>query len=335
MQRSRYVLLLCTGFFLLSCSNYDSPDTTAPASTEDPYLQATAQPAWYNPGVMDTIRIATWNVQHFVDAYDNPYIENEREDIPPPAMSNRRELLAAALRLLDADIVVFQEFESDSYLQRFAESYLPDMGYGAYAALESPDWYMNVVMMSRIPLGTFYSYAHVNTPIVGQTDSLGNIASQTFINNRMWTVDVLVHPDYEFTLTGLHLKAGRGPRNEGWRLGQVNLLRAQLKRLMRLDPDRNQVIVGDLNMPPDSDQFGKLLGKNSELAFADPLAGTGEFSHPSDSLFWRIDHILPNTHMKPELVSSSVTVARPLSEADMIAISDHLPVVAEFVTIDR
>ncbi len=67
----------------------------------------------------------------------------------------------------------------------------------------------------------------------------------------------------------------------------------------------------------------------------DPLAGTGAFSHPSDSLFWRIDHILPNSHMSPELVPESVSIARPLNDTDMIAISDHLPVVAEFVATEK
>ncbi|MDZ7690194.1 MAG: endonuclease/exonuclease/phosphatase family protein [Balneolaceae bacterium] len=190
-------------------------------------------------------------------------------------------------------------------------------------------------MMSRIPLGMFYSYANVNTPIIGQTDSLGQTQSQTFTNNRMWTVDVLVNPDYEFTLTGLHLKAGRGARNEGWRMGQVNLLRAQLQRLMELDPNRNQLVMGDLNTTPGSEEFNALLGEQSDLTFVDPLAGTGAFSHPSDSLFWRIDHILPNQQMTPELVQTSVEIARPLNDSDMIAISDHLPVVAEFVTTEQ
>ena len=312
-MRTMHVLLLVA--FCICVVSCNHSDTSSPTTEHtDRYDRATALPNWYNPETMDTIRVVTWNVQHFVDAYDNPYIENEREDIPPPAMSKRRDLLAAALRQLDGDIVVLQEFESDSYLRMFAESYLPDMGYEVFAAHESPDWYMNVVLMSRIPLGTLYSYAHVQTPIVGQTDSLGRPASQSFINNRMWSVDLRVNPEYEFTLTGLHLKAGRGEHNRSWRLGQVNLLRAQLLRLMQLNPRRNQVVVGDLNMTPDSDVFQTLLGKGSDLTFADPLAGSKTFSHRSDSLFWRIDHILPNEKMTPELVESIVCKNCPAAQ---------------------
>lgn len=297
---------------------------------EQPLTESITTPEWYRPGEVDSVKVATWNVQHFVDPYDNPYIENEREDLPPSDMGNRRKLFAEAIKNLDADVVVLQEFESDSYLRQLSENYFPEMGYRVFAALESADWYMNVVMMSRIPLGTFYSYAHINTPIVDQVDSLGNTQSQTFINNRMWSADIIVNSGYRFTLTGLHLKAGRGDRNEGWRLGQINLLRSQFKRLMALDNDRNMLIAGDLNTTPDSREFNVLLGNNDRPEFIDPLAGSGTFTHPSDSLFWRIDHLLPNRAMQPELVPGSVTAARPLPMDQMIMISDHLPVTAVF-----
>jgi len=323
----RTIILLIIPVITIQACTKKSPGQPDPAI--DPSIST---PSWYDPGSMDTVRIATWNVEHFVDPYNDPYIDNEWEDIPPSDMSRRRELFTAAIRNLDADVVVLQEFESDSYLRHLAENHFPEMGYRVFAAHESPDWYMNVVMMSRIPLGTFYSYAHVNTPIIGYTDTLGNPKSQTFVNNRMWTADVLVNPDYTFTITGLHLKAGQSDRNRAWRMGQINLLRTRFRQLMILDPDRNMVVVGDLNSTPGSEEFQQLLGNNSDdVRFIDPLKDTEVFSHPSDSLFWRIDHILPNTQMNPELVPGSVTVARPLVEEQMIMISDHLPVVASFV----
>jgi endonuclease/exonuclease/phosphatase family metal-dependent hydrolase len=204
------------------------------------------------------------------------------------------------------------------------------MGYEVFAALESPDWYMNVVMMSRVPMGVFYSYAHVNTPILGQTNDEGEPASQAFTNNRMWTADLLVNENYFLTLTGLHLKAGRGERNEGWRLGQIALLRDHLEMLMLHDADRNMLVLGDLNTTPGSREFNELLGDRSPV-FVDPLAGTEVYSHPSDSVFWRIDHILPNRQMQKELVPESVGVVEPLSREKMIQISDHLPLIARFV----
>ena len=330
-MKIRYIIFLVIPVIVIQNCTQKSPEQPEPAI--DPSIST---PSWYDPGRMDTVRIVTWNVEHFVDPYNDPYIDNEREDIPPSEMGKRRELFAAAIRNLDADVVVLQEFESDSYLRHLAENHFPEMGYRVFAAHESPDWYMNVVMMSRIPLGTFYSYAHVNTPITGYTDTLGNPQSQTFVNNRMWSADVLVNPDYTFTITGLHLKAGQSDRNRAWRMGQINLLRARFRQLMKLDPDRNMVVVGDLNSTPGSEEFQRFLGNSSEaVRFIDPLKNTEAFSHPSDSLFWRIDHILPNTHMNPELVPESVTIARPLVDEQMIMISDHLPVKASFVAKEK
>ncbi len=327
------VFSLCIVIFF-GCSQQYVNQASNSNSEQQNFRAAVASPGWYKPANMDTVTIATWNVEHFVDSHDNPYIDNDRENKPPAEIEQRRELLAEAIKKLDADVVVFQELESDSYLQQFAEKRFPEMGYEVFAALESPDWYMNVVMMSRIPLGVFHSYAHVNTPIPGQTDDDGNPASQTFLNNRMWTAELLVNANYAFTLTGLHLKAGRGDRNESWRMGQIQLLRQHFQELINRDPSRNMMVAGDLNMTSKSDEFKALLG-DSAPQFYDPLAGTGSFSHPSDSLFWRIDHILPNQNMQPEMVPKSVNIARPLSIEKMIQISDHLPVIARFVPNDQ
>ena len=328
----RYLqLLLLTALFALTYSCAHQSSTLEKGGYA--YSNATATPDWYDPGAIDTLSVVTWNVEHFVDSHDNPYIENDRENSPPEDMEQRRRLLAEAIQELDADIIVFQEMESDSYLQAFAEKRFPDMGYQVFGALESADWYMNVVVMSRVPLGVFHSYATVTTPIIGQTDEQGNTESQAFINNRMWTADVLVSKDYRFTLSGLHLKAGGGARNEGWRLGQITLLRQHLKSLVNRDSDKNMVVTGDLNTTPGSTEFSRLLGDTAPR-FVDPLAGTNAYSHPSDSPTRRIDHMLVNRNMTNELVPNSTNIVMPLNRDQMIKISDHLPVEAAFVTRD-
>ncbi len=328
-MKTKLFLLFIISSLTLSCTNPN------PETFNDTYTDNTIYPDWYNPSEMDTLKLLSWNVEHFVDEIDNPYIDNRREDNPPDNMDERRSMFAEVIKKVNADIVVLQEFESDSYAMKLAEEYFPELGYQVFAAHESNDWYMNVVVMSRVPLGMFYSYATTNTPIIGQTNDDGSQASQTFINNRMWTVDVLAKPDYEFSLTGVHLKAGRGERNENWRLGQINLLRSQLKRLQAVDPDRNFLIAGDFNSTPDSDEFAALLGTGTDLEFVDPLAGTGVFSHPADSVFWRIDHIIPSSSMLPEIEGDTVQVLYPFSPDSMRMIADHLPMYVEIVTTDQ
>lgn len=298
------------------------------------YTQFVATPSWYNSSDYDTVRVLSWNVEHFVDEFDNPYINNGRENNPPENMEERKQLLAQALVKADADIVVFQEFESPIFAQKLAEDYFPELGYQVSAAHTSNDWYMNVVVMSRIPLGMFYSYGTSETAIIGEVNEDGSPATQAFTNNRMWTVDVLVNKDYHFALTGVHLKAGRGERNENWRIGQMQLIRSHLEGMLVMNPNKNILAVGDFNSTPESREIDFFLGKDTKLEFIDPLAGTNIFSHPADSAFWRIDHIFPSKNILPEVTRESVQVHYYFSKNTMRTIADHLPMTINIVAKD-
>lgn len=335
MTSNRHILPVL--LISIALSTFGCDKNTRTSSVD--YQTSVATPEWYDASDYDTVTVLSWNVEHFVDDFDNPYIENRRENNPSEDLKKRRMLLAEAIKRVDADIVVFQEIESGSFVQEFAEMYLPEMGYNAFAAAESPDWYMNVVAMSRIPFGMTYSYANAHTSYMEESDEDSTIIEkkiQNFINNRMWSVDVLVNPKYSFTLTGVHLKAGRGDRNESWRTGQMELMRSFLSQLQHIDSDRNHLLVGDFNATPESDEIQYLLGDQaSSLRFVDPLAGTGVHSHPSDSTFWRIDHILPSTTMMPEIVEKKTLVIKPMAGDTMSQISDHLPLLVKVVASDR
>lgn len=277
----------------------------------------------YNP---ERVSVLSWNVEHFVDMYDNPYINNAREDNPKESMEGKEELLVKALKAANADVVVLQEFESVAYLKQIADSYLSDMGYEFFAAAESYSWYMNVVIMSKVPLGTVYSYGALYTPVVDYLDENGAPESQVNLNSRMWSIDILPNENYEFTLSGVHLKAGRGERNEKMRLGQIKLLKNQWARMVKEDKRVNLMMVGDFNCTPDSNEFQALLAGMRGNQLIDPLANSGIFSHPSDSPKWRIDHIIFNKNMLEDVEEGSTQVySNLLSKDEMIKLSDHLP----------
>ena len=299
--------------------------------TADDKQSGVVLPAGYEPFAKDTLSVLSWNVEHFVDGNDNPYINASREDDPDSLMGNREQLLTKALQKADADIVVLQEFENVAYLNHLADSLLPEMNYRFFADAESYNWYMNVVVMSRVPLGTVYSYGAVHTPVLDYVNENGEVETQNYINTRMWSADVFVNNSYDFVLTGLHLKAGRGERNEGMRLGQIKFLKGQFNRFLNENPATNLLVVGDLNSTPDSREIQTLLEGENGAAFVDPLAGTSTYSHPSDSPFWRIDHILPNKNMAEELVPESVQVKQLLPEEEQQKVSDHLPLMAKFI----
>ena len=280
------------------------------------------------------VKILSWNVEHFIDQNDNPYINNGRED-SGDRMEGKEALLMKAIKAVDADVVVLQEFESVQYLARLVREHLPDMGYRFFADAESYSWYMNVVVMSKVPLGTIYSYGALYTAVPGILTDEGVEETQININTRMLSIDVFPNADYEFTLTGVHLKAGRGERNEQMRLGQINFLKTQFARFIKEDKKANLVMVGDFNCMPDSKEFQALMEGKKRLQFVDPLAGTEVYSHPSREPARRIDHIIANRNMMKELVPGSLKIEDVLSREEMIKLSDHMPVVAVFKAGDQ
>lgn len=282
-----------------------------------------------------SVKILSWNVEHFVDGHDNPYISNSREDRPGQQMQGKEELLAKAIRKVDADVVVLQEFESVAYLSDIANRLFPEMGYRFFAHAESYSWYMNVVVMSKVPLGTLYSYGSLYTPVPGVQNEEGQEETQINLNTRMWSLDILPNEKYSFTLTGVHLKAGRGERNEQMRLGQINFLKGQFKRFLKENKRANLVMLGDFNCIPGSNEFQAVLTGKKGNAFLDPLADTNILTHPSREPVRRLDHILPNVNMAKEMVPASVKVEYVLTKEEMVQLSDHLPVMAEFYTVDK
>jgi len=293
----------------------------------------------------DTIRVVTWNLEHFVDAHDNPYIDAGRENQPDASQTARVRRTARALRRLDADLVVLQEAESEAFLQQMARDHLGDLGYRFATSVESPTWYMNVVLLSRYPLGTVRNYADVVTPIAGQRADNGEPAAQSLTNHRLWLADVRVAPDQMWSVAGAHLKAGRSAEDRGWRIGQIQFLHAELARLLDDRPSGKALVTGDLNALPNSPELRLLLNDPDRPApdslssttrprrarLTDPLSDRRTPTHPSDDPSRQLDYLLPNSSLTNRLVDGSARVARPLLPDSMAATSDHLPVTASFL----
>lgn len=337
------VAILCVIFLATISFSCTSPNTKN-GSTVGPVglVPLVYPPNYIAPTTADTMTLLSWNVEHFVDTYDDPYINNRREnEVDSLVMEKKYAAFIDVLKKANADVVVLQEFESASFLQQLANARFPELGYITFQGHESTNWYMNVVVMSRYPMGTFYSYSPWFTAIEGQTEEDGSESVQNLVNNRMWSVEVLPHQNYQFMLTGLHLKAGRGERNEAWRMGQIKALRAQFSRFLSLNEQQNLLVVGDFNCTPESAEFQYLLSGDAstsnaaQASFIDPLAGTGIFSHPADSAFWRIDHILPDRNMLPEMVGGSVKPFTVFPPAEMKAIADHLPMISKFILSEQ
>jgi endonuclease/exonuclease/phosphatase family metal-dependent hydrolase len=304
-----------------------------------------ALPPDYDYPTDDTVRVATWNLEHFVDRHDNPYIDAESENDPDPTLSSRIDRVVRALREIDADLVVLQEAESEAFLQEISREQLSEMGYRFATSTESPSWYMNVVLLSRYPLGVVRNYADVVTPIAGRQADNGEPAAQSLTNHRLWMADVRMGSKTTWTVAGAHLKAGRSAEDRGWRIGQIRFLHVEAVRLLEDRPEAPLLVAGDLNSLADSPELRLLLNNPDRPApdsltagdtprraqFTDPGACRPTHTHPSDDPRRQLDYLLPNTHLADRLVDGSMHVAQPLPPDSMAATSDHLPVTATFV----
>jgi len=333
MLRARLHLppLILALAFVAGCTPRGADDATPPAGTPGPF-EATVLPNNFAFPEGDTVRVMTWNLENFVDLHDNPYNGSESESRPDRReLQERHETLAAFMRALRPDVVAFQEVEGVALLEELADRFFPEMGYRFFAAADRGDWHQNVFVMSRLPLGVVRSLAPVTTPVPGTVLETGETEAQSQVNHRILVVEVLARPGEWFTLGAVHLKAGRTPRDEGHRRGQLEALRAELARTRILYPGIPMVVAGDLNLIPTEAELQLLTGGSGELDFADVLGGGGRPTHPSEDPVRQLGDILVNPAMERRLVPGSGEVGAPFPVDALRLMSDHLPVVADFL----
>ncbi len=307
-----------------------APESTGLPAT-DPFA-ATALPNGFAFPDHDTVRVMTWNVENLVDLHDNPYNGSAQESQPVEGtLRARYDAIARVIREVAPDVVVFQEVEGVPLLQtELVERRLQGLGYRFFAAADRGNWHQNVVVMSRLPLGVVRSLAPVHTPVPGVALEDGSEEVQSLVNHRILVVDVLARQGRWFTLAAAHLKAGRTPRDHAHRRGQLEALRTELARTLRLHPGAPLVVAGDLNMTPEEPEHGILARGEGPLAFTDVLEGTPMLTHPSDDPVRQLDYLFLNPAMGRRLVPSSGRTVAPRGE-DLLLVTDHLPVVADFL----
>ena len=331
MKNSIYILVF---LILISCGGSKNLIEKDASFSEKSYVAKESGeviPSDYIFPKKESFKVLSWNVEHFVDSFDDPYIDSKRENSPDSLMNNKVANLVTALKKIDADVVVLQEFESAKFLRSIADENLQNMGYAYFADVPSHGWYMNVVVMSKFPLGIIYGYGNVTTPLLEYKNEEGQLETQNTLNTRMWSIEVYPSSDYNFLLTGVHLKAGRGERNIAMRKGQINFLKQQYKRFLKEDKNKNILVVGDFNSVQGSEEINLFLNeKVKREKFIDPLPET-VMTHTSDDPKRRLDYILMNTNMYKEYKENSAEVPQLFVPKKMREISDHLPVTTTFI----
>lgn len=268
------------------------------------------------------IKVATWNLENFFDGWDDPYREDEQTK-PASVTAARRQRIADALLLLDADVVCLQEVENRFALEEFVAAYLPGANYEVVLIEGNDGRGIDVALLSRLPIEETRSYRHRRF-----ADESGN--SQRFQRDLLrvrigapWNADVFV----------LHLKSQiGGDQADQVRAAEAREAAAILRSELERNPQWRALVAGDFNDTMDQpplEAFLKSMSKGG-AGFRDACAGTDKISYHQEPHLSRIDFILLSPALAGDLAEAGVV--DQMAGVDLLGTSDHYPVIARFLT---
>ncbi len=278
--------------------------------------------------------LATYNVHNFFDAYDNPYTADETT---APKTKGELKTLAAAIRQVDADVLILQEVEAGGALKAFVSEQLGDAGYKYVVdeTTEDPRG-ITVAALSRWPVRRIVSHRLCElTPggggaggagAAGMAGSGGLVEGNRFARDLL-RVDVEVRPGYVVTVYGVHLKSKQASAgDEGsakWRLAEA----VRAREIMQEEAGREGLVrfafLGDCNDTIDSPAVQTVLGTTMP-GMVDVLGAVpaGErVTFVSGGFREGIDHILLSPGLAARMAAGEIVRGGAVEKA-----SDHRPV---------
>jgi endonuclease/exonuclease/phosphatase family metal-dependent hydrolase len=258
-----------------------------------------------------TVRVATWNVENFFDAKDDP--RKDDEVVSEAQVARKVEQLATVLRELDADVVLLQEVENIDVLRRLAAAVGP-LGYGVWLREGGDPRGIDVGLLARLRLFRYESHLH-------DRDSRGN---------PLWSRD-LVEAHIEtggrrLVVLGSHLKSKRISRSDDRRREQAERMRAVADGVVARSPNALVVVAGDLNDDPESWALEPLLEDGEWVDLGSRLPDDSAWTWSSGGRGRsrsRLDYLIV-----PEEHGSRVRSVSVWSSPAVMQASDHRPVIA-------
>jgi endonuclease/exonuclease/phosphatase family metal-dependent hydrolase len=265
------------------------------------------------------VRIATWNLKLFFDTQCDLGTcgPDEREEQPTQEEFDARvEQIVEGLEAIDADVVVFQEIESEACLdalrERVGDRYnVWVMGETRQAAS------LDTAMIARADDDDAEVITHRQDPFVLESGEQSRFLRE-FLEVRM-EID-----GHEVIVFGAHFKSKRDDDPEQ-RLAEA--ARAREVALDTADEREEALIVlaGDLNDTPDSDTLDLLLADGLLIRVSEEL-GEDAWTINSGGNLSLIDHLLL-VRGRGKFIAGSAEVVR---DRNGLGGSDHAALAADF-----
>ncbi len=284
----------------------------------------------------ETFRVATYNVQNYLDA-----ASGTRPAKSDAAKAKVRE----SIRATKADVIALQEFGNTNALMELRASLKGEgWDFPFWEHISASDTNIHVAVLSKFPIVA--RRPHTN-------DSFVLFNKQHHVKRGFVEVDIRVIDRYAFTLLTAHLKSKLtqfDADEQELRDEEAAMLREKVEAILTKRPNANLIVAGDMNDVRDSKPLRTIVAAGRKHALHDtrPAEQNGDDMpnnnprYPAPRITWthyygkedtyrRIDYILLSNGMAKEWVSKETFI---LKIPNWGIGSDHRPIVATFTAED-
>lgn len=289
--------------------------------------------SFYQSSVAEqTFRVATYNVENYVDAAGGG-----RPAKPLEAKTKVREMI----RDLKADVIALQEMGNTNALLELRDSLKKEgVDYPYWEHVTGYDTNIHVAVLSKFPFAA-------KRP---QTNDSFLLNGRKFRVSRGFAeVDIQVNSKYMFTLMTAHLKSRRpvpeADENE-LRQQEALVLREKIETRLTANPETNLIVLGDFNDVKDAKSTRAVIGRGKNgLVDTRPAERNGDNApnanpryeprnvtwthyYGKEDTYSRIDYILLSRGMVKEWKSNETYI---FTAPNWGVGSDHRPILATFI----
>lgn len=286
-------------------------------------------------GAAETFRVATYNVENYLDEATQSRYAKSAE-----AKAKVRESIVA----LKPDVLALEEMGSTNALLELRGSLKTsglDLPYWEHVT--GPDTNIHVAILSKFPIIARRSHTNENFLLSGRRFRVGRGFGE---------VDVQITTNYTLTVFATHLKSKRAvPEADEaeLRLEEAKLLREKIDARLAANPNGKLVVLGDFNDGKDSSSTKAVIGHGKQKLVDtrpaerngdnvpsanpawEPRSVTWTHFYGKEDLYSRIDFILLSPALARDWMTNETYV---LTMPNWGVGSDHRPVVATFEAKD-
>jgi endonuclease/exonuclease/phosphatase family metal-dependent hydrolase len=285
----------------------------------------------------ETFRVATYNVQNYLDSPSGTR---------PAKAEAAKAKIRESIKATHADVLALQEMGNTNALLELRDSLKRDgCDFPFWEHVSAADTNIHVAVLSKFPIVA--RRPHTN-------DSFLLFNKRHFVKRGFAEVDIQVNPRYTFTLLTAHLKSKLTvfeADEQELRDEEAVVLREKVDAILAARPNANVIVAGDLNDVRDSKPVRTIVaaGRKNALTDTRPAEQNGDDQpnsnprYPAPQITWthyygkedtyrRIDYILLSKGMAREWVSGGSFI---LKIPNWGIGSDHRPVVVTFIAEEK